>query len=932
MKRYYIKSLIVGFGLLLAFGQAYAAVFSDVASNHPNYNAINYLYEKGVIQGYSDNTFRPEQKVNRAEALKIILLGSGILVPEIQQQDIFPDVLYSAWYAKYALKAKNLGIIKGDDVTGYFRPGDNVILAEALKILLKANNKTVNQPTSNPYLDVPKDSWFAPYFDYAIKAGLLDQKTTDNVYPATPVTRAMLAELMYRLATSKFIVADGKASFYSDTFHGKTTASGAIYDASAFTAAHRTYPFGTWLKVTNAENSKSVVVEVNDRGPYVSDPTRIIDLSKAAFESIALLSSGIINVKIEETTAPSTPQIPQAETTTPSPTIPSESVPTGDLLNTTKIICPEVSSLEFLPKTTFSNITLDDEIPNRIILNEVLTLKGSTTVKTNTVSAFILDSNNNQTAFTGDLVSGKFAINIRFQKEGTYQLGILPGESGKSVIKEIKVIKNTCIGEAEDSKLPPVTGIDMYVQDGNTEIEWNPGNYNLFKLTFSQGGLHKSYILKKLSKWEPVPKEFASFKASDTELSIRGAIVNNKSILEPDKIMWSPASTKNFIASDHYEYIFNAKEAEIISLTNSAIVGNTIKAVFKPKVPVRSKAAVILPTGKVKEIILSGTNVTPVKNAVGIEVFPSSGETLTASYTEQTTGVHFLEINNAEGLAVINVPVYIKNQFPLLPNIRDLSDQNPINLGNDISGLRTKMLALLNADRSKYKLSPLKLDTALSNLAQFRSDDMAANNYFSHWDKNGNDANDLRPNYGIITGVSENLAKDLTLELAEYGLMRSAIHRSNILSEEWTRVGFGISRLPDGSYDFVQIFSEEPLNMSDMTSLRASVLSKINANRASALTLKDNLNSLAQSWSEKMANEDFFDFTDKNGASLVDMIRNSGVNASLGTYIVGNSSFAAALDQVGGNAQLTDSKWKFIGIGVKQDNLGIIKITLIYTE
>ncbi|NIT70101.1 hypothetical protein GWO43_04200, partial [candidate division KSB1 bacterium] len=62
----------------------------------------------------------------------------------------------------------------------------------------------------------PAGAWFGPYFEYARLAGLLDQSQNENVYPATPVTRGLLAELMYRLATSNLVVPDGKASYYGE--------------------------------------------------------------------------------------------------------------------------------------------------------------------------------------------------------------------------------------------------------------------------------------------------------------------------------------------------------------------------------------------------------------------------------------------------------------------------------------------------------------------------------------------------------------------------------------------------------------------------------------------------------------------------------------------------------------------------------------------
>jgi len=88
------------------------------------------------------------------------------------------------------------------------------------------------------------------------------------------------------------------ASYYADMFHNRKTASGAKFDNNKFTAAHKKLPFGTKLKITNPTNNKSVVVTVNDRGPYVKG--REIDLSKKAFMMIASnKGSGIQKVTIE---------------------------------------------------------------------------------------------------------------------------------------------------------------------------------------------------------------------------------------------------------------------------------------------------------------------------------------------------------------------------------------------------------------------------------------------------------------------------------------------------------------------------------------------------------------------------------------------------------------------------------------------------------
>ena len=89
----------------------------------------------------------------------------------------------------------------------------------------------------------------------------------------------------------------GMASYYGGSWHGKKTANGEIFNENSLTAAHKTLPFGTKVKVTNLDNGKSVVVRINNRGPYSKG--RVIDLSKAAFSKIASISKGVTRVKLE---------------------------------------------------------------------------------------------------------------------------------------------------------------------------------------------------------------------------------------------------------------------------------------------------------------------------------------------------------------------------------------------------------------------------------------------------------------------------------------------------------------------------------------------------------------------------------------------------------------------------------------------------------
>jgi len=89
----------------------------------------------------------------------------------------------------------------------------------------------------------------------------------------------------------------GKASYYADRFKGRKTASGELYHPDSLFAAHKSLSFGTTVKVTNIKNGKSVLVRVNDRGPFVEG--RIIDLSGSAMRLLGGLDEGVIDVKIE---------------------------------------------------------------------------------------------------------------------------------------------------------------------------------------------------------------------------------------------------------------------------------------------------------------------------------------------------------------------------------------------------------------------------------------------------------------------------------------------------------------------------------------------------------------------------------------------------------------------------------------------------------
>jgi hypothetical protein len=198
MKKFFATLVLATF-LFVPMAQAAEADFTDVSSVNPHYVAISSLVEQEILQGYDDGTFLPDREVNRAEALKIILLGMDVEVNEDSVAGLlFSDVSESDWFFDYVGTAVTLGILQGYD-DGTFRPEQTVNRAEALKILMLAGEVSEGSVGENPFADVSAGSWFAPYADYA-KTWNIEPPQTDGFWHAEEdVTRANISEMVYRM-------------------------------------------------------------------------------------------------------------------------------------------------------------------------------------------------------------------------------------------------------------------------------------------------------------------------------------------------------------------------------------------------------------------------------------------------------------------------------------------------------------------------------------------------------------------------------------------------------------------------------------------------------------------------------------------------------------------------------------------------------------
>jgi len=260
--------------------QVVSAGFSDVNRTHPQYTAITYLSQKGVVGGYADGTFKPDNSINRAEVLKVILKGSGIEANEAYGP-FFPDVAEDAWFAPFVMKAKALGFVKGNGTDGTFTPDRQVNLAEFLKMLLTANKIDVSSFEGKPVVpNVPVDAWFANYVNYAASLGIITRGADGNVDASKPMTRGEVVNVMYLLA----IIQNGK-----DTQFLLTRAEAEMAQIEVYIAANM---------VPYAKNASQLAVDITQQAlKNLADNNVVLGAAKIAKAYDWLVDSFVLGIQ-----------------------------------------------------------------------------------------------------------------------------------------------------------------------------------------------------------------------------------------------------------------------------------------------------------------------------------------------------------------------------------------------------------------------------------------------------------------------------------------------------------------------------------------------------------------------------------------------------------------------------------------------------------
>ncbi len=177
-----------------------AQIFTDVSSLHKNQDAIAFVQEKKIMNGYGDGSFKPNGKLNRAEAVKILISANELSL--LPAETNFSDVEQSAWYTPYVATALARGLVKGYG-NGQFKPGNSISRAEFLKIAVEASGVDIPTEFNKPFPDVNMGTWFAPYFAIAAAQDLLPALRGGSIVPHQAITRAEASNIIWKLLQMK---------------------------------------------------------------------------------------------------------------------------------------------------------------------------------------------------------------------------------------------------------------------------------------------------------------------------------------------------------------------------------------------------------------------------------------------------------------------------------------------------------------------------------------------------------------------------------------------------------------------------------------------------------------------------------------------------------------------------------------------------------
>lgn len=754
---------------------------------------------------------------------------------------------------------------------GTFKPETLVNRAEFLKIIIEGSGIKTDISTKTTFSDVNDKAWYAPYIRKAYAENWIQGYTDGTFKPSQTITKVEALKIL------------GKAQ----NWQIPTNVTKVEYLDTQITDWFTPY-------VTFAKNKN--LLEETGKLLFPNKEMSRANISEIVYRTIL---GGLSKPPTTPTQSTSSTQTTTANTTTQDTT-------TSQNTDSSTVVESEI------PSGYYSNISLDSSIPNTFYQNEIYVIKGEITSGSYKDATVSID----QTAFTEPLSNNRFEIPVIFKNTGNFSLGILPGDSGNTKIQTISVLP-TLPSSTNNDVPPPRATPAINFSNGKTSVNFQDTSSTIKRLTLSQGTKSVSYISRQSTdKISIIYKDFQNFSESSISYYIESAKISSSSPLIISSDL-SKSDTKTFTPTYHQ---FSSIDTEnvISSPPETMDSPSQISFTVTTSIAIEPEGYVTKPDGFTQQITLSKT-----------------GSTYAYSYTPPSSGTYIVEVNNAEGIAVVNHPVYIGSKIPLLPDFFDKTDREYFTGTVSLSSMRNELLNDINNSRTAQGLNTIVLSDELNNLAQLHSDDMANNNYFSHTDLSGKMPEDRRKALAIKTSVAENLAKDVSINFAHEGLMRSGTHRENILQKDWTRMGIGIAKTQnDGGYLIItEEFSTDEVTSENLASMKQELFTKINekrtTNNVTTLTEDSTLDSASKYLNDKVINENIT-LTNTIFSDALNSFNISGQSEAVGrAYNLWSTILNSLLTE---EPALTTENWLKIGIDIQTDLDGIINAFVIINK
>ena len=780
----------------------FAQGFEDVSPAHPNFEAVEWLYSNNLVEGYRigrQKEFRPEQPVSRAAAIKMLIGVSGIPFSGMEEREApFPDVPKSAWFAQYVQTALDTGVVTGF-MDGNFHPASQVTRAEMLAMVLRIFDAPIHE--------TEEGDWTTPFLDLAQFFRIIEKD--DDTH--TALNRGDVAEILYRtkwVSDAEFseifkYAGAGVVSVYPTELEGKKTANGEYIDSGAMTAAHRTLPFGTRVRIWQTD--RPIVVTINDRLPENS--SHVFTLSKKAFALLKKEKNGETYIEFEVFSAPGDelPSVPEyvrpslSDERHEQPPLPESisqkiSELRGQIEAAQKIKPIFDETVIMLATGFFENFTMRRPLPQKIVAGTVINFSGTTKQFGHKKATMFLqpitdggDKKGAQLLFTGSISGKNFAFPVIFDQEGEFLVGVVLDEENTSRVETIEVVRLFREQVMPLSKKLFEKEFDVRVLPEEQKVVWELPKLNptdLLKVSFAQNYVRKSLFLEGGIDELTLPYTwFDQFKSQENlSVDIYAAESNDGTI--PQRVTgWTKLSYKNFDLVPGFLDV----ESEKVSIHDFPRWRRNLESfslegkILTSDVTLAEDIFITTPTGYVRKI-----------------PYVQNGDNFSFSIKPEEWGAYAIEVIADTGEILFNRELYFSEKFilPILPprTIKLTSETVP--------GVR----AWINKVRGEQNISSVLSSAELNTFAQQYAERMAREDFVAHTTPTGQTFLS-RIKAADLTGkeFGENLGFGSSLQIALNGLKSSGSHYKNLMARKWKRVGIGVKQTKKGWY-VTQVF------------------------------------------------------------------------------------------------------------------------------